>query len=156
MFKWNFPHLSFSLLSIVLSQDTTEKSLSPSCLLSLIRYLYTLITLSLPGWTAPALSAVPHMTDASAPYSSLWHFTGLTPGCPCLSCTGESRTSSRTQHSRYVSPRLSRGEESPPLTDRMCTEHPETIFQVLKLISPMLSQQRHWRRDGKNNPFITG
>lgn len=39
-----------------------------------------------------ALLSSPCMTDPPSPYSSLWCFTELTPGTPCLSDTGEPRT----------------------------------------------------------------
>lgn len=43
MFKGHFLHFSLCLLSLMLSQNITEKILAPSPLLPPIRYLYTLV-----------------------------------------------------------------------------------------------------------------
>ena len=75
-------------------------SLAPSFLHPPFRYLCTLIrspwAFSSPGWTVPALSASPHRRGAPVPSSSLWPFTGHSPLCPCLCCTGEPITGLRT------------------------------------------------------------
>ncbi|XP_072739350.1 uncharacterized protein [Ciconia boyciana] len=59
-------------------------------------------------------SASPTMSDAPIHLSFLWSFTGLAPGCSCLSCTEEPTTGPRTPD--VASPGLHGGEESPPLT----------------------------------------
>lgn len=85
-----------SLLPLVLSLRTTEKSLPSSSLLPPMRYLYTLIRSPEPfllqgeqSWP----SASPRKTDAQSPQSPLWWpFTGAIPACPCLPCAGEPTT----------------------------------------------------------------
>lgn len=69
----------FSENLLCFSLCTTEKSLIPTSLQPLCRYLWTLIrslrAFSSPGWWESALSAFPHRRDAPVPSSSLWLWT---------------------------------------------------------------------------------
>ena len=67
MIKCNFLYFNFCLLPLVLSPGTTENSLSPSSLVSHIRYLCPWIiypwALFSPDWRVLALSASPWMSN---------------------------------------------------------------------------------------------
>lgn len=54
----------------------------------------------------PQLSASPHRRGSPVPSSSWWHSVGLSPICPCHSCTGEPSTGPSTPG--VASPVLSR------------------------------------------------
>lgn len=54
------------------------------------------------------------LSDAPIPETSLWAFSGFAPIHPCLSCTGDPKTGSRTPD--VISQLLNREERSPPST----------------------------------------
>lgn len=96
--KWNFLYFSLYSFPLVLSWDTTERSLALSSFLSFYLMHAGKIPLNLLTWglTVLALSAFPCMIDTPKPKSSLWSLTGLTAVCPCLSRTGKPRTGAST------------------------------------------------------------
>lgn len=77
IFRWNFLYASLCPLPLALSLDTTGKSLTPSSLHPLFKYLYTMIrspwTFYSSGWTSlsqslPALLTSLRRRDAAVPW----------------------------------------------------------------------------------------
>lgn len=119
MFRWNLPCSSLCPLSLVLSLNTSEKSLVPFSLHPPFRYLYTLIwspweSLETFFSRLSSLSSNSLSSDAPAPSLLFCPFTGLSLVAPCLSCTGGPRTGCSTPD--VASSVLSREEGTPPLT----------------------------------------
>ena len=79
---------------------------------------------SSPSWAVPALSAFPYRGGAPVPSSSLWHFVGLFPVCPCLSCSEESSTGHSTP-----------GVASPVLRGRILSHD---LLPILCLMQPRM------------------
>jgi len=94
--------LGFSLCPwpLVLSLDTTGKSLDLSSLYHPCRYLCTLLkfplSLLFSSLTVPALSVFPHRRGAPSTKSSLWPCTRLSSVCPFVFCTRDPRTGKNT------------------------------------------------------------
>lgn len=89
------PMLLFVFMPLVLTLDSTKKSLAQSSLHPPFSYLYTLMksswSFSSPGWAVPTPSVFPHRRDTPVPSSFLWPLTQLSPVCSNPSCTVDPR-----------------------------------------------------------------
>ena len=111
MFKWNSLYFNLCPLPLVLSLGTSKKSLAPSPLLLALHQVSThidKILLSLPFSRLNSSSSL-NLTSHDRYPKSL-----LTPVCPCLLHWGAQEWTPALQ--MCLSPVLSRGEGSPPLT----------------------------------------
>jgi len=84
-------YFSLCLLPLVLSLDTSDKSLALCSLLSPFKYLYTLIgshDAALPPADQSQLFQTILVCKIFQFQSSSWPFTGHSPVCPHVSCTG--------------------------------------------------------------------
>lgn len=117
-------------LALVLSLDTTAKSLAPvtlhpppSCICA--HWLDRPELSLLQAKTVPDFSSFPRRRGVSVSLSFSWTFAGLSPVVSCLPCTWEPRTGRST--AGVASPLLSRGEEGTP---------PSVSWQLSSYCSP--------------------